>query len=202
MKIYETHTAPSPRRVRIFLAEKNIAMEYVQVDIAKGENLSAAMRAKNPMAKIPILELDDGTCISETISICRYFEELQPEPPLFGRTALEKAQVDMWQRFTELHLFMPVGMCFQHTTGYFKDRMTPIKEYGVEAGKQAQSFLNVLDERLALSPYIAGEHFSIADITALCAIDFGRVVKIKMTDQQVNLNHWYAMINERASAKA
>jgi glutathione S-transferase len=202
MKIYETHTAPSPRRVRIFLAEKNIAMEYVQVDIAKGENLSAAMRAKNPMAKIPILELDDGTCISETISICRYFEELQPEPPLFGRTALEKAQVDMWQRFTELHLFMPVGMCFQHTTGYFKDRMTPIKEYGVEAGKQAQSFLNVLDERLALSPYIAGEHFSIADITALCAIDFGRVVKIKMTDQQVNLNRWYAMINERDSAKA
>jgi glutathione S-transferase len=202
MKIYETHTAPSPRRVRIFLAEKNIAMEYVQVDIAKGENLSAAMRAKNPMAKIPILELDDGTCISETISICRYFEELQPEPPLFGRTALEKAQVDMWQRFTELHLFMPVGMCFQHTTGYFKDRMTPIKEYGVEAGKQAQSFLNVLDERLALSPYIAGEHFSIADITALCAIDFGRVVKIKMTDQQVNLNRWYAMIHERDSAKA
>jgi glutathione S-transferase len=202
MKIYETHTAPSPRRVRIFLAEKNIAMEYVQVDIAKGENLSAAMRAKNPMAKIPILELDDGTCISETISICRYFEELQPEPPLFGRTALEKAQVDMWQRFTELHLFMPVGMCFQHTTGYFKDRMTPIKEYGVEAGKQAHSFLNVLDERLALSPYIAGEHFSIADITALCAIDFGRVVKIKMTDQQVNLNRWYAMINERDSAKA
>jgi glutathione S-transferase len=202
MKIYETHTAPSPRRVRIFLAEKNIAMEYVQVDIAKGENLSAAMRVKNPMAKIPILELDDGTCISETISICRYFEELQPEPPLFGRTPLEKAQVDMWQRFAELHLFMPIGMCFQHTTGYFKDRMTPIKEYGVEAGKQAQSFLNVLDERLALSPYIAGEHFSIADITALCAIDFGRVVKIKMTDQQPNLQRWYAMMNERTSTKA
>lgn len=202
MKIYETHTAPSPRRVRIFLAEKNIAIEYVQVDIAKGENLSAAMRAKNPMAKIPILELDDGTCISETISICRYFEELQPEPPLFGRTPLEKAQVDMWQRFAELHLFMPIGMCFQHTTGYFKDRMTPIKEYGVEAGKQAQSFLNMLDERLALSPYIAGEHFSIADITALCAIDFGRVVKIKMTDQQLNLKRWYVMMNERASTKA
>tara|TARA_R110002167_G_scaffold118143_7_gene294525 strand:+ start:4001 stop:4609 length:609 start_codon:yes stop_codon:yes gene_type:complete len=202
MKIYETHTAPSPRRVRIFLAEKNIPMEYVQVDIAKGENLSAAMRTKNPMAKIPILELDDGTCISETISICRYFEELQPEPPLFGRTPLEKAQVDMWQRFAELHLFMPIGMCFQHTTGYFKDRMTPIKEYGVEAGKLAQSFLNVLDERLALSPYIAGEHFSVADITALCAIDFGRVVKIKMTDQQLNLKRWYAMMNERASTQA
>lgn len=202
MKIYETHTAPSPRRVRIFLAEKNIPMEYVQVDIAKGENLSAAMRTKNPIAKIPILELDDGTCISETISICRYFEELQPEPPLFGRTPLEKAQVDMWQRFAELHLFMPIGMCFQHTTGYFKDRMTPIKEYGVEAGKLAQSFLNVLDERLALSPYIAGEHFSVADITALCAIDFGRVVKIKMTDQQLNLKRWYAMMNERASTQA
>lgn len=202
MKIYETHTAPSPRRVRIFLAEKNIAMDYVQVDIANGENLSAQMRAKNPMAKIPILELDDGTCISETTSICRYFEELQPEPPLFGRTPLEKAQVDMWQRFVELHLFMQVGMCFQHTTGYFKDRMNPIKEYGVEAGKQAQAFLKILDARLALSSFIVGEQLSIADITALCAIDFARVVKIKTTEQQIHLNRWYAMMNERACSKA
>ncbi|MDP5040199.1 MAG: glutathione S-transferase family protein [Paraglaciecola sp.] len=202
MKIYETHTAPSPRRVRIFLAEKNIPMEYVQVDIAKGENLSAQMRAKNPMVKIPILELDDGTCISETHSICRYFEEVQPEPPLLGRSALEKAQIDMWQRFVELHLFMQVGMCFQHTTGYFKDRMNPINEYGVEAGKQAQSFLAVLEERLATHTYIAGDHFSVADITAVCAIDFARVVKIKVLDEQIHIKRWYALVNERPSMQA
>ena len=112
MKIYETNTAPTPRRVRIFLAEKAIDMDYVQVDIEKGENLSKAMRAKNPIGKVPILELDDGTCISESDAICTYFEALQPEPSLLGSSALEKAQIAMWQRQVEFGLFMQVGMCF------------------------------------------------------------------------------------------
>jgi glutathione S-transferase len=202
MKIYETRTAPSPRRVRIFLAEKAIPMDYVQVDIAKGENLSTALRAKNPMAKIPILELHDGTCISETISICRYFEAMQPTPALFGSGALEIAQVDMWQRFVEMHLFMNIGMCFQHTTGYFKDRMTPNKEYGIEAGVQATKFLEVLDKKLGEHQYVAGEAFSVADITALCAIDFARVVNIRLADSHGHLKRWYAAVNQRASTKA
>lgn len=202
MKIYETHTAPSPRRVRIFLAEKAIAMDYVQVDIAKGENLSAELRAKNPMAKIPILELDNGTCISETISICRYFETLQPAPALFGLAPLEIAQIDMWQRFVEMHLFMNIGMCFQHTTGYFKDRMKPNKEYGLEAGVQATQFLDVLDKQLSQQQYVAGEEFSVADITALCAIDFARVVNIRIAEHQLNLKRWYTLVNQRASVKA
>tara|TARA_R110000868_G_scaffold26264_3_gene101409 strand:+ start:944 stop:1552 length:609 start_codon:yes stop_codon:yes gene_type:complete len=202
MKIYETHTAPSPRRVRIFLAEKAIAMDYVQVDIAKGENLSAELRAKNPMAKIPILELDDGSCISETISICRYFETLQPSPALFGSAPLEIAQIDMWQRFVEMHLFMNIGMCFQHTTGYFKDRMKPNKEYGLEAGVQATNFLDVLDKQLSQQHYVAGEVFSVADITALCAIDFARVVNIRLADNHLNLKRWYALVNQRPSIKA
>jgi glutathione S-transferase len=202
MKIYETKTAPSPRRVRIFLEEKNIEMEYVQLDIEKAENLSADMRAKNPVGKVPILELDDGTCISEAASICRYFEEIHPEPPLMGSTSLEKAQVDMWQRQVELYLFMQVGMCFQHSTGYFKDRMTPVKEYGEVAGKNAVDFLSVLDKRLAESMFIAGDSFSIADITALCAIDFARVVKIKMGEQHHNLKRWYQAVSNRPSAKA
>jgi len=202
VKIYETKTAPSPRRVRIFLAEKGIAMEYVQLDIEKGENLTAAMRAKNPMAKVPILQLDDGRCISEAASICRYFEEIQPEPALMGSTALEKAQVDMWQRQCEFYLFMQVGMCFQHSTAYFKDRMTPIKEYGEVAAKNALDFLKILDTRLAESEFIAGDRFSIADITALCAIDFARVVKIRISDEQLNLQRWYQAVSSRASAQA
>lgn len=202
MKIYETKTAPSPRRVRIFLAEKNIAMEYVQLDIEKGENLSPEIRAKNPLAKVPILQLDDGSCISEAASICRYFEEIQPEPALMGSTALEKVQIDMWQRQVELYLFMQVGMCFQHTTGYFKDRMTPIKEYGEVAGQNALDFLAVLDKRLAESQFIAGDMYSIADITALCAIDFARVVKIRISEQQHNLQRWYQVVSSRASAQA
>lgn len=202
MKIYETKTAPNPRRVRIFLAEKGIDMDYVHVDIQHGENLSAAMLAKNPLGKVPILELDDGTCISETDAICTYFEALHPTPSLMGTSALEKATIAMWQRQVEFTLMMQIGMCFQHTTGYFKDRMVPVPEFGVEAGKIAANYLNVLDARLANHPYIAGESFSIADITALCAIDFGRVVKIRPQDSQVNLLRWYQDVSSRASAKA
>jgi glutathione S-transferase len=202
MKIFETRTAPSPRRVRVFLSEKNIPMDYVQLDIEKGENLSPQFKAKNPVGKVPILQLDDGICISEAASICRYFEEIQPEPSLMGTNALEKAQIDMWQRQVEMYLFMQVGMCFQHTTGYFKDRMTPIKEYGVVAGKNALDFLKILDHRLSESEFIAGETFSIADITALCAIDFARVVKLKIAEEQQNLQHWYQSVSSRPSAKA
>lgn len=202
MKIYDTHTAPTPRRTRIFLAEKNIPMEYVQLDLQKGENISPDMRAKNPIGKVPVLELDDGTCIAESVAICRYFEELHPDPPLMGRTPLEKAQIEMWQRQVEMSLFMQIGMCFQHTTGYFKDRMTPVAEYGVEAGKIATKYLKVLDRRLAESKYIAGDNYSIADITALCAIDFARVVKIKIAEEQTNLQRWYADVSSRPSAKA
>jgi len=202
MKIYETKTAPNPRRVRMFLAEKGIDMDYVQVDIQKGENLSAEMRAKNPLGKIPILELDDGTCIAETDAICTYFEALHPEPPLMGSSALEKGTISMWQRQVELALMLQVGMCFQHTTGYFKDRMVPVPEYGKEAGINASKYLNILERRLELNTFIAGDTFSIADITALCAIDFARVVNIRIKNEQTNLLRWYDSVNSRASAKA
>jgi glutathione S-transferase len=202
MKIYDTKTAPTPRRVRVFLAEKNIPMEYVQVDLQKGENLSKEMRAKNPIGKIPILELDDGTCISESDAICQYFEALQPEPYLFGETPLQKAQIAMWSRQVEFYLFMQIGMCFQHTTGYFKDRMNPIKEYGVEAGINASKFLNVLNRRLEKSHFVAGGQFSIADITTMCSIDFGRVVDVRMKDEHDALQEWYKRVSGRPSANA
>ena len=202
MKIYDTKTAPSPRRVRIFLAEKNIPMEYVQVDLQNGENISPQMRQKNPMGKIPILELDDGTCISEGASICLYFEQLYPDINLLGKNALEKASIDMWHRQVELYFFGQVGMCFQHTTGYFKDRMTPVKEYGEVAGKNAADYLKVLEKRLSESEFIATDRFTIADITAMCAVDFARVVNIKLTDEQTNLRRWYNAVSSRPSAKA
>lgn len=202
MKIYDTKTAPTPRRVRIFLAEKGIDMEYVQVDLQSGQNLSKEMRAKNPLGKIPILELDGGTCISESDAICQYFEALQPEPTLFGETPLEKGTIAMWQRQVEFALFMQVGMCFQHTTGYFKDRMKPIKEYGIEAGINASKFLRVLDRRLQNSEFIAGDQFSIADITAVCAIDFARVIDVRIGEDQTALQAWYERQNLRPSMKA
>lgn len=202
MKIYDTKTAPTPRRVRIFLAEKGIDVDYVQVDLAKGENLSPEMRAKNPIGKIPVLELDDGTCIGESDAICLYFEALQPDPPLMGVTPLEKGVIAMWQRQIEMCLFNQVGMCFQHTTGYFKDRMTPVPEFGKVSGINANKYLSVLDKRLAENEFMAGDKFSIADITALCAIDFGRVVDLRIGEDQVNLQRWYDQINSRPSIKA
>lgn len=202
MKIYDTKTAPTPRRVRMFLAEKGIEVEYVQVDIVKGMNLTPEMRAKNPLAKVPILELDDGTCISETLAICEYFEAFQPEPALMGKTPLQKAQIMQWQQRAELYLFLQVGMCFQHSTGYFKNRMTPVPEYGKEAGINAQKFLHMLDKHLAEHTYLAGNEFSIADITALAAIDFARVVNIRIQPEQEHLQRWYDLLQERESVKA
>lgn len=202
MKIYETRTAPNPRRVRIFLAEKGIDVEYVELDIQKGENISAEMLKKNPSGKVPVLELDDGTCIAETMAICRYFEALQPEPALMGKTPLEQAQIESWQRLVEFNFLVPVGMCFQHSTGYFRDRMTPVPEFGKVSGEMAATFLDKLEQRLGESTYVAGEQFSVADITLLCAIDFGRVVKLRMQDHHVHLKRWYEMVAARPSAKA
>ncbi len=202
MLLYDTKTAPTPRRVRIFLAEKGIEVPTKQIDLQKGENLSPEMRAKNPLGKIPVLELDDGTCISESDAICTYFEELHPENPLLGTTPFEKAQIQQWARQVEFGLFMQVGMCFQHSTGYFKDRMTPVPEFGKEAGKNAAKFLKLLERRLADNTYICGESFSLPDIIALCAIDFARVIDIRIPAEFTNLQRWYESVSSRPSAKA
>lgn len=202
MKIYQTHMAPNPRIVRMFLAEKNIEMDYQEVDIAAGDNLTPEMRAKNPTTKVPFLELDDGTCIGETVAICRYFEEIKSENPLMGRTALEKAQVEMWQRRIEFHLLLPVSMCFVHTTGYFKDRMKPIAEWGDISGQNAETYFEELNEHFSQSNYLVDDYFSIADITLLCSIDFARVVKIRINEEHTHLLDWYARVSARSSASA
>lgn len=199
MKIYDTQTAPNPRRVRVFLAEKGLEPEFIQLDLKKGENLTPEMLAKNPLGKLPILELDDGTCISETDAICTYIEAICPEPPLLGETPLQKGVVAMWQRRVDQGLMLPVTQCFQHTTGYFSDRMTPVPAFGEEARKDVIKFLGILEERLGISTYIAGENFTVADIIALCAIDFARVVKIRLDESQVNLKRWYELVSTRPS---
>ena len=158
------------------------------------------MRAKNPTTKIPFLELDDGTCIGETTAICRYFEELNPENPLMGRTPLEKAQVEMWQRRVEFHFMLPIGMCFQDTSGYFKDRMKPIAEWGKVSGENAIAYFNELNKHFKTSTYLVGDYFSIADINLLCAIDFARVVKIRPSEEYTYLLAWYKKVSARPCA--
>lgn len=202
MKLYQTQMAPNARRVRIFLAEKNIDIECIEIDLKAGGNLTGEFKSKNPFAKVPVLKLDDGTFISESVAICRYFEELQPEPPLMGTSALEKAQIEMWQRRAELNFLFPVAMVFQHCSGFFKDRMKPRKDWGEDNVKTAFGYLKLIDQHLSNNTYLAGGNFSIADITMLSALDFAKVVDIRLNEKHLNITRWYKLVSARESAKA
>jgi glutathione S-transferase len=179
MKLYDCQTAPNPRRVRIFLAEKGITVPVEQIDLAGRQNYTAEFRAKNPQGRVPVLELDDGTCIAESVAICRYFEELHPDPPLMGTDAKDRALVEMWQRRMELELFRPIALVFVHTHDYFKGRTEQVPEFGEVCRRQSLASLAWLDEILADRPFVAGERYTIADITALCGVDWGRVSAIR-----------------------
>ena len=202
MKLYDASTAPNPRRVRIFLAEKGISVPVDQVDIVSAQNRSPEFRVKNAMWTIPVLELDDGTTIAESVAICRYFEELQPDPPLMGTDAKDRAASEMWQRRMEFELFLPITQVFRNGHAFFKGRIPQVPEYGEVCRKHAEQRLEWLDGVLADRPFVAGERYTIADITALCAIDFGRVSNIRVTPEQPNLARWHAAVSSRPSAKA
>ena len=202
MKLYDASTAPNPRRVRIFLAEKGISVPVDQVDIVSAQNRSPEFRAKNAMGTLPVLELDDGPTIAESVAICRYFEELQPDPPLMGTDAKDRAVVEMWQRRMEFELFLPITQVFRNGHAFFKGRIPQVPEYGEVCRKHAEQRLEWLDGVLADRPFVAGERYTIADITALCAIDFGRVSNIRVTPEQPNLARWHAAVSSRPSAKA
>tara|TARA_R110002072_G_scaffold284396_2_gene448496 strand:+ start:101726 stop:102346 length:621 start_codon:yes stop_codon:yes gene_type:complete len=205
MKLYETRIAPNPRRVRMFLAEKGLLeqIELIEMDLQKGENLTPEHVARNPMKKVPVLELEDGTCIAETVAICRYIEEAFPDlPPLLGRTALEKAHIEQWLRWIDFYFMMPTGMAFQHTSGYFSDRMKPFPEWGEECKLQAGRFFNFLDRHLANNTYICGSEFSAADINAVCTLDFNKAVQQRIRPEQVNLRAWHERMYQRPSISA
>ncbi len=202
MKLYESQMAPNPRRVRIFLAEKGIEVPCVQIDIGKQENRSPEFLARNPMGGVPVLELDDGTHIAESVAICRYFEELQPDPPLMGTGAAERASIEMWNRRMELQLFLATTGAFRNTHDFFKGRIPQVPEYGRVCKESAAKQLSWLDDELADRAFIAGDSFSIADITTLVSVDFGRVTQIRIEPDQKNLARWYESVSSRASAKA
>jgi glutathione S-transferase len=202
MKIYNSPTAPNPRRVRVFLAEKGVQVPYEDVDIGKAINRQPEFRKKNPMAGVPVLELDDGTCIAESVAICRYFVELHPEPNLFGVSAKERAEVDMWNRRMEFNLLQPIADSFRQRHEFFKGRIRQVPEYADIQRLNAEDSLKWLDGELANRNFIAGDRFTIADITAMIAVDFGRVSKIGIQPDQKNLARWHAEVSARPSAKA
>jgi glutathione S-transferase len=203
MKLYDGGRAPNPRRVRVFLAEKGITVPTEQVDLGQLQQRSDAYTAINPMQRVPALQLDDGTVIAESIAICRYFEALNPDPPLFGRGALEIALVEMWQRRAELHLLFPAATVFQHLHPAMKIMVDPqIAAWGEANKPRVTQFLQILDGELKTRAYVAGPAYTVADITAMIAIDFMRVSKLTVPDDLVHVRRWYGEVSGRPSAKA
>lgn len=201
MKLLETRTAPNPRRVRIFLAEKGIEVPTEEVDIMSLK--SDSFTALNKLQRVPVLILDDGTPICESIAICRYFEELHPEPALFGKGAVGKALVEMWQRRMELGLMSAVTSTFRHLhPAMAKLEVPQVAEWGEANRPRALALLNVLDEQLASNQFVAGDSYSVADITALVTIEFMKPARIKRPEELVNVERWYKEVAARPSAKA
>ena len=218
MKLYDGGRAPNPRRVRIFLAEKGIEIEKQQVDIGALEHKGPAYTAINPLQQVPTLVLDDGTVITESIAICRYFEALQPEPALFGRSGRDAAIVEMWNRRLEQRLLLGVAQVLRHLHPGMKALENPqIATWGEANKPRVEDFLRLLDRdlaprtdsfvfgvdrELAARPYAAGDRFSVADITGLVAIDLMKPAKLAVTDEMTNVRRWHADISARPSAAA
>jgi|SRR5579885_322675 len=203
MKLYDSRLAPNPRRARIFLAEKGIQVPTEQVDMMAKQHLTPEYTAVNPLQRMPALVLDDGTVISESIAICRYFEALQPEPPLFGTGAKESAIVEMWNRRCELNLLFTVAHVFRHTHPAMKELEVPQVPAWAEANRpRVIDFLRILNDELASRPFIAGDRFTVADITALCAVDFMKPTRIAVPDELTHVKRWHTEVSARPSAKA
>lgn len=203
MQLYDGGRAPSPRRVRIFLAEKGIDVPKVPVDLGKMEQKDAGFREVNPMQRVPVLVLDDGTAISETMAISRYFEMLHPEPNLLGRDALETAKIEMWNRRIEHGLYTYVQAVFRHTHPAMADMEKPQIAAWAEANKpRVFEFLEVFDRELASRRFAALDRFSVADITGLVSVDFMKPAKLAIPDGMKNVRRWHEEINARPSARA
>jgi glutathione S-transferase len=203
MHIIETHAAPSPRRVNIFLAEKGIVVRREERDMMTDDLKHGEFAQLNPWHRVPVLVLDDGRTICETIAICRYFEEISPEPPLFGVGPFGKAEVEMWNRRVELGLWSAVFAVFRHLHPKMAHLEVPqIAEWG-EANKEKVAVeLSRLDDRLRESAFIAGDAYSVADITALVAIDFMKPARLGKPEAFHNVLRWHADVSARPSAKA
>ncbi|MBA4171534.1 MAG: glutathione S-transferase [Hyphomicrobium sp.] len=203
MKIIETRAAPNPRRVRIFLAEKGITVPFEEVDLMSGILKQPAFGAKNPMQRVPVLMLDDGTAIAETVAICRYFEETQPEPALFGTGAKGRATVEMWNRRIEFGLLQAAAHALRHLNPKMAHLEVPQVPAWGEANKpKAIAMLGILDAQLKSNRFMAGDGYSIADITAMVAVDFLKPARITRPEALVHLERWYGEVSARPSAQA
>jgi glutathione S-transferase len=203
MKLYSSKFAPNPRRVRVFLAEKGVSIPIVEVDLARLEHKTPEYSAVNPFQVIPALELDDGQVIGESIAICRYIEDLHPEPNLFGSTPLERAMVEMWQRRVEWHLLLPIAQAFRHSHPHMSEMEDPqIPDWAAANRTRALRNMIIFDDVLRDRPFVAGERFTVADITGLVALDFARPARIALPPELTHLIRWRDTLKSRPSASA
>ena len=203
MKLYGAPMpAPNPRRVRIFLAEKGVDLAETPIDLRKREHKSPQHRARNSLGQVPTLELDGGTTISETVAICRYFEAIRPEPPLFGETAVEMAQVDMWVRRIEFVLMAPVGNFWRHAHPFTAALMTQFKDFGESNREAYAGAQRWLDRELEGRTFIAGETFTMADICTLTTVDFAAWIGLPLDAERARLAAWHERVSARPSAAA
>ncbi|WP_417410210.1 glutathione S-transferase [Hoeflea sp.] len=203
MRLYDGGRAPNPRRVTVFLAEKGIEVEKVPVDMGQLGHKSEEVTRLNPLQRLPVLVLDDGTALSESVAICRYFEALHPEPPLMGTDARDKAIVEMWNRRVELIFLAAVANAFRHTHPAMKEWEKPqLAEWGEINRPKALAFLELLDKELAEREFIAGDLFTIADITGMIGFEFMKPARIERPEHLTNVMRWYQAVSSRPSAKA
>jgi glutathione S-transferase len=203
MKLYDSKPAPNPRRARVFLAEKGITVPTEQVDIMTQQHKTPEYAAINPFQRMPALMLDDGTVITESIAICRYFETLQPDPPMFGIGAKDMALVEMWNRRAEINFFSNVAAVFRHLHPAMKELEVPqVPAYAEAMRPRAMWFLDLIDSELAKREFIAGERYTVADITTLVAVDFMKPGRMTIPENLTNVKRWYAAVSARPSARA
>jgi glutathione S-transferase len=203
MKLYDGGRAPNPRRVRIFIGEKGITVPTEQVDLPTMAHRSEFFTAINPLQEVPALVLDDGTIITESIAICRYFEALHPTPAMFGGDALDQARVEMWNRRIEHNLFFAVTQVFRHLHPGMKAAQVPqVAAWGEANQTRVATFLPILDRQLADCRFVAGDNHSVADITALVTIDFMKAARLALAPEYRNILRWHTEVAARPSAKA
>ncbi|MEX2482862.1 MAG: glutathione S-transferase N-terminal domain-containing protein [Gammaproteobacteria bacterium] len=209
MKLYDCKMAPNPRRARIFIAEKGLDIPAQEVSIMAGENLAPDFLKINAWGTLPALELDDGTVIVEAPCIFRYLESLHPEPNLLGQDPLESARIESWERFSEMNGMGAIGEFFRNQAEALADRALPgysgVKTLPalVERGRQrAAWYYEQVEKRLAETAFLAGDRYSAADITALCAIDFGKAVGLGIPEGNAATQRWHETVSARPSAKA
>lgn len=203
MLLYHDTRAPNPRRVRIFLAEKAVPYDTIEVSIAAQAHQTDVFKKKNPLQILPVLELGDGRLLRESMAICRFLEEQHPDPNLLGRDAWERAEVEMWNRHAELELLLPTANIFRNTHKFWEGRIKQCPEFGNYMREILANRRDWIDGELAHRPYLAGDRFTVADITAVCALDFGKVVNERIdAATHPNLAAWHARIAERSSYKA